>query len=136
MLVVEKAPEHGDQCIEDRYPSIEWQFGYLGCRELSIRVAKFYDSRIVVCGILVCKHAVVTCLLDLVFDRLRILQMYCVGEDEVLGFLGRVGSQNKFSDVLFFAEPVFDLLLLADTDFLCSMSEIRTTTVHKKLSHT
>lgn len=62
--------------------------------------------------------------------------MYCVGEDEVLGFLGRVGSQNKLSNVLFFAEPVFDLLLLADTDFLCSMSETSTTTIHKKLSHT
>lgn len=136
MLVVEEAPEHGNQCIENRYSSVEWQFGYLGCRKLSIRVAEFDDGRVVVGGILVCKHAVVTCLLDLVFDRLRILQMYCIGEYEVLGFLGRVGCQNELSDVLFFAEPVFDLLLLTDTDFLRSMSEIRSTTVHKKLSHT
>lgn len=62
--------------------------------------------------------------------------MYCVGEYEVLGFLGRIGCQNELSNVLFFAEPVFDLLLLADSDFLCSMSEIHSTTAHKKLSHT
>lgn len=49
--------------------------------------------------------------------------MYCVSEYEVLGFLGGVGCQNELSDVLFFAEAVFDLLLLAYPDFLCSVSD-------------
>lgn len=44
--------------------------------------------------------------------------MYCVGEYKVLGLLSRIGCQNELSDVLFFAEPVFDLLFLADADFL------------------
>lgn len=136
MLVVEEAPEHDDQRIENRYSSIEWQFGYLGCRELSIRVAKFDDSGVVVCGVLVRKHAVVARLLDFVLDRGSIFQVYSVSEDEVLGLLGRIGCQDELSDVLLLAEPVFDLLLLADTDFLSSMSATLSTTVHKQVSHT
>lgn len=136
MLVVEEAPEYGDQCIENRYSSIEWQFGYLRCRQFSIRVAELDDGLVVVCRVLVCKHAVVACLLDLIFDRLRVLQMYCVGEDKVPGFLGRIGCQNELADVLFFAEPVFDLLFLADTDFLYRMSDYRSTALHKQLFHT
>lgn len=136
MLVVEEAPEHGDQRIENRYSSIEWQFGYLSCRELSVRVAEFDDRGVVVCGVLIREHTVVACLLDLVLDRLSIFQVYCVSEYEVLGFLGRIGCQDELSDVLLFAEPVFDLLLLADTDFLCSMSDTLPTTIHKQLCHT
>lgn len=44
--------------------------------------------------------------------------MYSIGEDEVPGLLGRIGRQDELADVLFFAEPIFDLLFLADADFL------------------
>ena len=62
--------------------------------------------------------------------------MYCVGEDEVPGLLGRIGCQNELADVLFFAEPFFDLLLLADANFLCGMSDHRSSTPYKQLSRT
>lgn len=91
MLVVEEAPENGDQCVENRYSSVERQFGYLGGWELAKSVAEFDDGSVVVRRVLVRKNAVVACLLDLIFDRLGILQVYCVGEYEVLGLLGRIG---------------------------------------------
>lgn len=118
MLVVKEAPEHGNQCVENGYSSVEWQLRYLGGWKLSKGVAEFDDGRVVVGGVLVREHAVVAGLLDLIFDRLGIFQVYCVGEYEVLGLLGRIGCQNKLSDVLFFTEPILDLFFLADADFL------------------
>lgn len=59
--------------------------------------------------------------------------MYSVGEDEVPGLLGCIGCQDELADVLFFAEPIFDLLFLADADFLQATSENRSTTLHKSV---
>lgn len=116
--VVEEPPEDGHQSIQDRYPSIERQLRYLGSRELSISIAELDDSRVLAGGIGFRKHAVVAVLVDIVLDRLGVLKVYRVGEDEVLGSCSRIVRQDELPNVLFLAKTSFDELGLADADFL------------------
>lgn len=119
VLVVEEAPENSHEEIEDRYSSIKRQLGDLGTRKLAISIAELSDGRILARSELVREDTVIASIFDVVLDRLRVLQVDGLGEDQVLGFLSRVWREDELSNILLFAESGLDVLLLADSSFLC-----------------
>lgn len=118
MLVVKETPEDYYQSISNRNSSIEWQLGYLCSRKLSECIAELDDGIIFIGGVFLGKHAVVTRLLDIVLDRLGVLQMHRLAEDQALGLLGRVLIQDIISNVLLITEAGFDEGRVTDSDFL------------------
>lgn len=120
MLIVEEAPENSHEEVENGDPSIEGELGYLGTRQLAICIAEFYHSLVVARSILVCEDAVVTSVFDVIFNRLRVLEVNGLGENQVLGLLCRIRRQDKLSNVGLVAESGLDILLFTDTSFLCT----------------
>lgn len=100
-----------DQCVEDSHSSIEWKFGDLGGRELSVGVSEDGDRLVFVASKGFGKDAVVAGLLDGIDFRMRVLEVDCLGHDEVLRlFCKLIGrSDDKFALVALLTKTGLDL---------------------------
>lgn len=116
--VVEEAPVARNQGIHNGHSTVEGQLGDLGGGELAVGVAELDDGLVLAGREGVGDDAVVSCLLDVVFDDAGILQVDGPGDDLRLGLVGGICRQDEFAGVLLVAFSVLDELVAADGEVL------------------
>lgn len=114
MLPVKKAPITRKECIDDGHATVERQLRNLCSLKLSIGVAPFDDSLVVVCVVDVGKDAVIARLLDGVVNRASTVEVNGLGENQGLGLFIRLWAQDEFADICLITETILDKVFVTD----------------------